>query len=93
MASIGFIGLGVMGYPMAGHLQRAGHSVTVYNRTESKAEAWVAEHGGVIAHTPRQAAVGADVVMTIVGADDDVRAVVLGDDGCAGRLPRRVRCW
>jgi 3-hydroxyisobutyrate dehydrogenase-like beta-hydroxyacid dehydrogenase len=81
MGTIGFIGLGVMGYPMAGHLQRAGHSVTVYNRTRSKAEAWASDYGGAVAATPRQAAAGADLVMTIVGADDDVRAVVLGDDG------------
>lgn len=66
---------------MAGHLQRAGHSVTVYNRTETKAEAWVAEYGGLRAQSPRHAAADADVIMTIVGADDDVRAVVLGDDG------------
>ncbi len=81
MATIGFIGLGVMGYPMAGHLQHAGNQVTVFNRTTSKAEAWVAQHGGSLAHSPRQAAAGADVVITIVGADDDVRAVVFGEDG------------
>ncbi len=81
MASIGFIGLGVMGYPMAGHLQNAGHSVTVYNRTSAKADAWAAEYGGSTAPTPRESAVGAEIVITIVGADDDVRAVVFGDDG------------
>jgi 3-hydroxyisobutyrate dehydrogenase len=86
MTTIGFIGLGVMGYPMAAHLQRAGHEVTVYNRTGSKAEAWVAEHGGRQARTPRAAATGAEVVMTIVGADDDVRAVVLGEDGALAGL-------
>ncbi len=81
MATIGFIGLGVMGYPMAGHLQQAGNSVTVYNRTTEKAAAWVAEYGGAQAETPREAAAGADIVITIVGADNDVRAVVFGDDG------------
>jgi 3-hydroxyisobutyrate dehydrogenase len=86
MTTIGFIGLGVMGHPMAAHLRRAGHEVTVYNRTGSKAEAWVAEHGGRQARTPRAAATGAEVVMTIVGADDDVRAVVLGEDGALAGL-------
>ena len=86
MATIGFIGLGVMGYPMAGHLQRAGHDVTVYNRTTSKADSWVAEYGGRSATTPRQAVNGAEVAMTIVGNDDDVRAVVLGDDGVLAGL-------
>ena len=86
MATIGFIGLGVMGYPMAGHLQRAGHDVTVYNRTTSKATDWVEEYGGSSAPTPRQAADGAEMVMTIVGADDDVRAVMLGDDGVLAGL-------
>lgn len=81
MVKVGFIGLGVMGYPMAGHLQAAGHEVTVYNRTVAKADAWVAQHGGSQADTPRQAAEGASIVFTIVGADDDVRAVVLGEDG------------
>ena len=81
MVKVGFIGLGVMGYPMAGHLQRAGHDVTVYNRTASKADAWVAEFGGSSAETPREAAEGASLIITIVGADDDVRAVVLGPDG------------
>ena len=86
MATIGFIGLGVMGYPMAGHLQQAGHEVTVFNRTTSKADAWVAEYGGRAAATPREAVTGADVAMTIVGNDDDVRAVVLGDDGVLAGL-------
>ncbi len=81
MATIGFIGLGVMGYPMAGHLQQAGNDVIVYNRTASKAEAWVSQYGGAQAASPRKAAEGADIVITIVGADDDVRAVVFGDDG------------
>lgn len=81
MAKVGFIGLGVMGYPMAGHLQDAGHEVTVYNRTVAKADAWVAQYRGTQADTPRDAATGASIVFTIVGADDDVRAVVLGEDG------------
>ncbi len=81
MAKLAFLGLGVMGYPMAGHLQAAGHSVTVYNRTQSKAEAWSKEHGGTWKPTPREAADGADIVMACVGNDDDLRSVVLGPDG------------
>lgn len=81
MTKIAFVGLGVMGYPMAGHLQAAGYSVTVYNRTVSTAVAWVAAHGGHQAATPAAAATGADYVMTCVGNDDDLRAVVLGDHG------------
>ncbi len=76
-----FIGLGVMGYPMAGHLRSAGHEVTVYNRTAAKAEKWAGEHGGSAAPTPREAASGAEYVFTCVGNDDDVRSVVFGDDG------------
>ncbi len=76
-----FLGLGVMGYPMAGHLKAAGHEVTVYNRTAPKAERWQAEHGGDAQATPREAAAGAEVVMLCVGNDDDVRSVVYGDDG------------
>ena len=70
-----------MGYPMAGHLQSAGHSVTVYNRTTAKADAWVAEHGGSMATTPAEAAQGVDFVMACVGNDDDLRGVCLGDTG------------
>ena len=81
MANVAFLGLGVMGYPMAGHLVKAGHSVTVYNRTTAKAQAWATEHGGKFAATPREAAQGADFVMACVGNDDDLRAVCLGDDG------------
>ncbi len=81
MTKLAFLGLGVMGYPMAGHLQRAGHEVTVYNRTTAKAEAWAAEHGGAFAPTPREAAQGADFVMACVGNDDDLRSVCLGDNG------------
>lgn len=79
--NVAFLGLGVMGYPMAGHLARAGHRVTVYNRTATKAQQWVAEYGGKTAATPRQAAQGADIVFACVGNDDDLRAVVLGDGG------------
>ena len=81
MANVAFLGLGVMGYPMAGHLVAAGHTVTVYNRTAAKAEAWVKEHGGKVALTPREAATGADFVMTCVGNDDDLRSVCTGKDG------------
>jgi len=78
---LAFIGLGVMGYPMAGHLAKAGHQVTVYNRTAAKAEAWVKEHGGSFAETPGSAADGADIVFACVGNDDDLRGVAFGDDG------------
>ena len=78
---VAFLGLGVMGGPMAGHLAAAGHQVTVYNRTASKAHAWVAKHGGKAAVTPREAAVGADFVFACVGNDADLRSVVTGDDG------------
>ena len=78
---LAFLGLGVMGYPMAGHLARAGHHVTVYNRTGSKAAQWVSEYGGSSAATPREAAHGADIVLACVGNDDDLRSVVLGPDG------------
>ena len=79
--SLAFLGLGVMGYPMAGHLARAGHRVTVYNRTAAKAGQWVEEHGGRQAPAPREAARDADIVFACVGNDDDLRAVVLGADG------------
>ena len=78
---VAFLGLGVMGYPMAGHLARAGHHVTVYNRTASKAQQWVTEFGGTAAATPRLAAQGADIIFCCVGNDDDLRGVVLGDEG------------
>jgi 3-hydroxyisobutyrate dehydrogenase len=81
MAKVAFLGLGVMGYPMAGHLQAKGHEVTVYNRTASKAEAWVAQHGGAMALTPREAAQGAELVFACVGNDDDLRGVCTGADG------------
>jgi len=79
--SVAFVGLGVMGYPMAGHLAKAGHSVTVYNRTFAKAEKWAKEHGGKAAPTPREAATGTSIVFVCVGNDDDVRSVIYGDDG------------
>ncbi len=81
MAKVAWIGLGVMGYPMAGHLARAGHDVTVYNRTAEKAERWVTEHGGSAAPTPREAARNADFVLACVGNDDDLRQVTVGEDG------------
>ena len=81
MVQIAFLGLGVMGYPMAGHLSAAGHAVTVYNRTTAKAEAWVAHHAGKLALTPAAAAEGADFVMACVGNDDDLRHVCTGADG------------
>ena len=78
---LAFIGLGNMGFPMAGHLAAAGHEVTVHNRTRSKAEAWTAKHGGDAAETPAKAAAGAEIVFACVGNDDDLRAVAAGDDG------------
>ncbi|MDP6190163.1 MAG: NAD(P)-dependent oxidoreductase [Gammaproteobacteria bacterium] len=81
MAQIAFIGLGVMGYPMAKHLAVAGHQVVVYNRTEAKAKTWLAENSGALAPTPALAAQGADIVCCCVGNDDDLRSVVLGAEG------------
>jgi len=81
MTATAFVGLGVMGYPMAGHLATAGHDVTVYNRTQARADGWVARYGGRSATTPGEAAAGAQLVMVCVGNDDDVRAVTLGDSG------------
>jgi 2-hydroxy-3-oxopropionate reductase len=78
---VAFLGLGVMGYPMAGHLAKAGLDVTVHNRTASKAQQWVSEYGGRAAGTPREAADGAELVLACVGNDDDLRSVTLGDDG------------
>jgi 3-hydroxyisobutyrate dehydrogenase len=88
---VAFLGLGVMGYPMAGHLARAGHEVTVYNRTPVKAAQWVAEHGHASSSTPREAAAGADIVFACVGNDNDLRSVVLGEHGAfAGMKPDAV---
>jgi 3-hydroxyisobutyrate dehydrogenase len=81
MTKLAFLGLGVMGGPMARHLAKAGHDVTVYNRTTAKAEAWVSAHGGASGATPGQAAKGADIVLACVGNDDDLRSVCLGPDG------------
>jgi 3-hydroxyisobutyrate dehydrogenase len=83
---LAFLGLGVMGYPMAGHLQKAGHSVTVYNRNAEKSATWVATFGGVSAPSPREAAQGADIVMMCVGNDNDVRSVIYGADGALAGL-------
>lgn len=81
MARIAFIGLGAMGYPMAGHLARNGHEVTVYNRTQATAQRWLQEYSGSVAQTPAQAALDAEFVLCCVGNDDDLRAVTLGVDG------------
>ncbi|MBO9408159.1 NAD(P)-dependent oxidoreductase [Shimia sp. R9_1] len=81
MAKVAFLGLGVMGYPMAGYLVKEGHEVTVYNRTTAKAEAWAKEYGAGFAANPREAVAGAEFVMCCVGNDDDLRSVCLGDDG------------
>ena len=78
---VAFLGLGVMGYPMAGHLAKAGHQVTVYNRTGSKAEKWSKEHGGKAVPTPKAAAADAEIVFACVGNDDDLRSVTVGADG------------
>jgi len=81
MAKVAFLGLGVMGYPMAGHLKKKGHEVTVYNRTAARAETWTAEFGGESAPTPRAAAKAQDIVFACVGNDDDLRAITSGPDG------------
>ena len=83
---LAFVGLGVMGFPMAGHWAAAGHDVAVYNRTRARGEAWAAEHSGTVAATPREAAQGRDLVAVCVGNDDDVRSVVYGDDGVLAGL-------
>src|SRR3546814_20654876 len=81
MAKVAFIGLGVMGYPMAGHLVKAGHEVTVWNRSADKADRWVAQHKGRKAASPKAAAASAELSMDCVGNDDDMRSVVYGDNG------------
>ena len=86
MSNIAFIGTGVMGAPMAGHLVAAGHQITVYNRTREKAEAWAAKYGGSVAATPAEAATGKDAVFTCVGNDDDLAGVTLGPDGAFGAM-------
>ncbi len=85
---VAFLGLGVMGFPMAGHLAKAGHSVTVYNRSAEKAKAWVAEFGGSAAATPAEAAKNADIIFCCVGNDDDLRSVVLGPQGAFAGMTR-----
>lgn len=88
---VAFIGLGVMGYPMAGHLQNNGHDVTVYNRTGAKAQQWVDEYKGAKGDTPAEAAAGAEIVFSCVGNDDDLRSVILGDSGAyAGMAPGAI---
>ena len=86
MAKVAFLGLGVMGYPMARHLSQKGHEVTVYNRTTAKAEKWVSEFGGKVGRTPAEAARGQDIVFACVGNDDDLRSVTLGEDGAFGAM-------
>jgi 3-hydroxyisobutyrate dehydrogenase-like beta-hydroxyacid dehydrogenase len=86
MAKCAFIGLGIMGYPMAGHLQAKGHDVCVYNRTAKKAQAWAKQHGGRAAATPREAAEGAALAFMCVGNDDDIRSVAYGNDGALAGL-------
>jgi 3-hydroxyisobutyrate dehydrogenase len=86
MAKVAFLGLGVMGYPMARHLGQKGHEVTVYNRTTAKAEKWVSEFGGRFGKTPAEAAKGQDIVFACVGNDEDLRSVTLGDDGAFGAM-------
>ncbi len=88
MAKIAFLGLGVMGYPMAGHLAAKGHSVTVYNRTAAKAEKWVAEHGGAMAATPAAAVKGCELVFACVGNDDDLRAITIGENGAFAAMDK-----
>ena len=90
MAKTAFIGLGVMGYPMAGHLAAAGHEVTVYNRNASKAAAWVKQHGGQMAKTPAMAATGAEFVFSCVGNDEDLRSVTLGSDGAFAGMAKEA---
>ena len=90
MAKVAFLGLGVMGGPMARHLATAGHDVRVYNRTAAKADEWVAKHGGASAASPREAASGCDVVFMCVGNDDDVRSVVYGDDGALAGIAAKA---
>ncbi len=86
MANVGYVGLGIMGGPMARHLAKAGHNVVVYNRTTGKADAWVVEHGGSRALTPREVAQQSDILFMCVGNDNDVRSVVFGDDGVLAGL-------
>ena len=88
MTKVAFLGLGVMGYPMARHLQAGGHEVTVYNRNVAKSAKWVSEFGGRSAPTPKEAAVGQDIVFACVGNDDDLRSVTIGPDGAFAGMAR-----
>jgi 3-hydroxyisobutyrate dehydrogenase-like beta-hydroxyacid dehydrogenase len=88
MAKVAFLGLGVMGFPMAGHLAAKGHEVTVYNRTFAKAEAWTKKHKGTAVRTPKEAAAGREIVFCCVGNDDDLRSVVLGENGAFAGMGR-----
>jgi 3-hydroxyisobutyrate dehydrogenase-like beta-hydroxyacid dehydrogenase len=88
MAKVAFLGLGVMGFPMAGHLAAKGHEVVVYNRTSAKAEAWTKKHKGTTAKTPKEAAAGREIVFCCVGNDNDLRSVVLGDNGAFAGMGR-----
>src|SRR5579863_1558737 len=87
---LAFLGLGVMGFPLAGPLAKAGHAVTVYNRTDAKARDWVKQYGGASRATPAEAAAGAEIVFTCVGNDDDVRQVVLGDKGALAGMSKNA---
>ena len=88
MANVAFLGLGVMGFPMAGWLAKKGHSVTVYNRTRAKSDKWREQHGGAVAATPADAAKGAEIVFSCVGDDPDLRAIALGDGGALAAMKR-----
>ena len=88
--NVAFIGLGVMGYPMAGYISKGGHNVTVYNRTSSKADKWIAEYKGSKADTPAKAAEGADFVFTCVGNDNDLREVTFGENGIFKQLKKML---
>ncbi len=88
MAKVAFIGLGVMGFPMAGHLAKAGHDVTVFNRNPARAQGWVGTHGGRLAATPAAAAQGAEIVFSCVGRDADLREITLGQDGAFGAMAK-----
>ncbi len=88
MAKVAFLGLGVMGYPMAGHLKAKGHEITVYNRSPEKAQKWVAQHGGASAPTPADAAKGQEIVFCCVGNDDDLRSVTIGEGGAFSAMEK-----
>ncbi|MBT5677738.1 MAG: NAD(P)-dependent oxidoreductase [Rhodospirillaceae bacterium] len=85
--NVAFVGLGVMGYPMAGHLVNSGHNVAVFNRTRARADKWAGEYSGRIANSPAEAAAGAEIVFTCVGADDDLREIAYGEDGALAGMP------